>query len=153
MIVYLSESIGSILPLLSLLCLYVLFLSLLILLDDGLVSECAIQVFLRLLVPLPFLPGHVDKLLLVRKHVFRVILLDFEEHFVLVHAMEGTKHQPLLVSIHEYVHAQLDCLAARFACIAVEGHLLQLSFIPDLLSFEFFVVLEHFEVNLVNLIL
>ena len=105
MIVYLSESIGSILPLLSLLCLYVLFLSLLILLDDGLVSECAIQVFLRLLVPLPFLPGHVDKLLLVRKHVFRVILLDFEEHFVLVHAMEGTKHQPLLVSIHEYVHA------------------------------------------------
>ena len=153
MIVYLSESIGSILPLLTLLCLYILLLSLLILLDYGFVSECTSQVFLSLLVPLPLLPSHIDKLLLVSKHVLLVILLDLQEHFVLVHPMEGAKHQPLFVSIHEYVHAELDCLTACFTCIAVEGDLLQLSFIPDLFSFEFFVVLKHFEVDLVDFVL
>ena len=119
MIVYLSEPIGSILPLLSLLRYYVLFLSLIILRDDGFVSECSRQVFLSLLVPLPFLPSHIDKFLLVRKHVFLVILLDLQEHFVLVHPMERAKHQPLFVSIHEYVHAELNCFAACFTCIAV----------------------------------
>ena len=153
MIVYLSEPIGSILPLLSLLSIYVLLLSLIVLRDDGFVSECPSQVFLSLLVPLPLLPSHIDKLLLVCKHVFLVILLDLQEHFVLVHTMERAKHQPLFVSIHEYVHAELDCFAACFACIAVEGDLLQLSFIPDLFSFEFFVVLKHFEVDLVDFVL
>ena len=150
---YLSEPIGTILPLLSLLRFYVLFLSLIVLRDDGFVSECTSQVFLSLLVPLPLLPSHIDKLLLVCKHVFLVILLDLQEHFVLVHPMERAKHHPLFVSIHEYVHAKLNRLTTCFACIAVESDFLQLSFIPDLFSFEFFVVLEHFEVDLIDFIL
>ena len=76
MIVYLPEPIGAVLPLFSLQRLYVLLLSLIALLDDGLVPEGTSQVFLSLPVSFPLLPCHIDELLLVREHVFLVILLD-----------------------------------------------------------------------------
>ena len=123
------------------------------LLDDCLVSNSSIQILLRLFVPLSLLPSHVDEFFLVGKHVFLIVLLDFQEHFVLKHPMEASLHHPILVSIHENIHAKFDCLSARFACIAVEGHFLQLRFVPDLFTFELFLVDVQLKFDLSNLFL
>ena len=86
----------------------VLFSSLSVLLDDGFVTLGARQVFHGLDIPLPLLPSHVDELILVGGHVSLVGLLDLLKHFVLIHPIEASQLQPLLVPFHEDAHAEFD---------------------------------------------
>ena len=109
----------AVLPCLPLALESVLFESLSVLRHDGFVSLGACQVLHGLDVPLPFLPCHVDELILVGCHVPLVGLFNLFKHFVLVHPVEAAQLQPLLVPFHEDAHAKFDGFPAWLACIAV----------------------------------